>query len=419
MLIGVSGGADSTALLVAFSKISKKFSLKLVVAHVNYHLRGKDSGLDEFWVKKLCNKHGISFRQLDFPIKSYDSGVEELARNIRYDFFKEVSKDERCSFVATAHNANEQAETLIFRLARGTGVTGAIGISSFRKDGVIRPFLELTRNNIEAWLNDNEIGWQEDRTNSDTKYKRNLIRHRIIPLLEEINPQAISNLNAFSGHLIEIMSNNSDSWLDDHLLYCDQNEAVLKRSDCHPSTHNIHQLLVKLSIEPNRSLIKKLSSRWSDTGIELLLPNDFSCWFLKDRVVFCNKKSIKLQMSYKYVLVDGESCPIFPGFPSISLSYSASNVVKFEKSNRLAYISSEYFPLEVRTVTINDKITPFGRKKDHSCIELLKKKGITDWERKRYPVVCSNDVPIWLPDVAFSEMARSSTFDELYCLKYE
>ena len=195
--VAFSGGTDSTALFYLLREISGDFALEISAIHVNYHLRGKDSDGDETFVRKLCEKHGIELFVKNADMSNNSSQIEEIARNIRYEFFEEIRRANQVKFVATAHNANDQAETLLFRLARKTGISGACGILPVRQDGIIRPMLEITRSEILSYLAEKKVSYREDKTNADVKFSRNRIRANIIPELEKINPAAVLHLAQF------------------------------------------------------------------------------------------------------------------------------------------------------------------------------------------------------------------------------
>lgn len=189
LVVGVSGGADSMALLHFFSKFfSKKHDI--IVAHVNHNIRGEESLRDENFVREYCNKNEIKFEFLSVDVKKEANnrcmGIEECARYIRYDFFNKLSKKYNAK-IATAHTLSDAAETLIFNLTRGTGLKGICSIPA-KRENLIRPLIYVTRNEIEDYCKENKLSYITDSTNSDINLCRNRIRHNIIPELKKINP---------------------------------------------------------------------------------------------------------------------------------------------------------------------------------------------------------------------------------------
>ena len=202
VLIGVSGGADSIALLEFFVSVKEKYDLDICVAHIEHGIRGEDSVNDAEFVKNYCKKLGVNFylKTIDAPnlAKKAKMGVEEYSRMARYDFFNTIE----CDKIATAHNLTDNIETLLFRLARGTGLKGACSIPAVREK-IIRPFIEVSSGEIRKWCNDNNIPYRVDCTNSDSAYSRNLIRLEILPLFEKLNANYQDNIENFISDVNE------------------------------------------------------------------------------------------------------------------------------------------------------------------------------------------------------------------------
>ena len=196
VLVAVSGGADSIALLEFFISIKDKYDLSLCAAHVEHGIRGNESVSDALFVKDYCEKSGIKLytKSINAPYlaKRAGMGVEEYSRKARYDFFSTIP----CDKIATAHNLTDNVETLLFRLARGTGLKGACAIPPVR-DKIIRPFIEISSAEIRAWCNDNNIPYRTDSTNKDDTYSRNLIRLQMLPIFERLNEGYQENINDF------------------------------------------------------------------------------------------------------------------------------------------------------------------------------------------------------------------------------
>lgn len=202
VLIGVSGGADSIALLEFFVSVKEKYDLDICVAHIEHGIRGEDSVNDAEFVENYCKKLGVNFylKTIDAPnlAKKAKMGVEEYSRMARYDFFNTIE----CDKIATAHNLTDNIETLLFRLARGTGLKGACSIPAVREK-IIRPFIEVSSGEIRKWCNDNNIPYRVDCTNSDSAYSRNLIRLEILPLFEKLNANYQDNIENFISDVNE------------------------------------------------------------------------------------------------------------------------------------------------------------------------------------------------------------------------
>ena len=188
-MVGVSGGPDSVCLLDVLYRLKKKYNLKLIIAHVNYKLRKKDSDKDEKLVKNLAQKYNLPFkiaRTTHYSLLT--TNLEEKLRNFRYDFFEKVAKKHGADFIAVGHNLNDQAETVLLRILRGAGLRG-LGAIKFRNNNVIRPLLNIPRKEILTHLRKNKVPYRIDKTNLGSDFARNKIRNKLLPYLEgKFNP---------------------------------------------------------------------------------------------------------------------------------------------------------------------------------------------------------------------------------------
>jgi len=213
-LLAVSGGIDSICLASLF--LNSSAGRRFAVAHCNFHLRGEDSDLDEALVAAWCGRNGVRYHKADFDTEQYASShsvsIEMAARELRYDWFASLCRENGYYGVAVAHNANDNAETLILNLLRGTGLRGVTGmqvetvvpVTRDELSGVrlLRPMLSFSREQIEEYVAANSLEYHDDRTNAETVYKRNRIRHLVFPVFESLNPSFLTTfareMNAFS-----------------------------------------------------------------------------------------------------------------------------------------------------------------------------------------------------------------------------
>ena len=197
--LAVSGGVDSMVMLDIFFRISQEYNFQIYVMHYNHKWR-KKSYIDAELVKKYCQKNKIRF--LYKENKGQVLKDEEIARNERYSFFEKCVKKFSLKVICTAHHRDDQLETVLFRLARGTGPNGLCPIKEFRELSggmkIFRPLLDLWKKDIFNYALKNKVSYREDKTNLDVTYKRNLIRRKILPLLKKINPEVENNILAFS-----------------------------------------------------------------------------------------------------------------------------------------------------------------------------------------------------------------------------
>jgi tRNA(Ile)-lysidine synthase len=202
VLLAISGGIDSMVMAHLFLNLSNETG----VLHCNFSLRAEESDMDENLVRDYAAQHNIPIFATRFETKDYARtnglSIEMAARELRYKWFEEIRLENKYDSIAVAHNLNDNIETLIINLIRGTGLTGLSGMKAV-SNRIIRPLLFASRQEITTYCNDNHINYREDKSNADTNFTRNKIRHQVIPVLKEINPSIETTLNEtaerFSG----------------------------------------------------------------------------------------------------------------------------------------------------------------------------------------------------------------------------
>jgi tRNA(Ile)-lysidine synthase len=230
----VSGGADSVALFCLLLELRADLGIVLSVAHVNHKLRGKESDEDERFVAELARQHALELYVREAPVdgrssseigseigSGKSSGIEAAARELRYDFLRELAREGRVDKIATAHTLDDQAETVLLRIFRGTGIRGLAGIYPrivFEEQGrefgeVLRPLLGFRRAELQEFLRERGQSWREDSSNRDTAFLRNRVRHRLLPIIgEEFGEVVIEHM----GELAEIARAEEEHWQRAH-----------------------------------------------------------------------------------------------------------------------------------------------------------------------------------------------------------
>ncbi|MDF2906462.1 MAG: hypothetical protein K0R34_1783 [Herbinix sp.] len=226
IVVGVSGGADSICLLHVLKQLSAEYELFLIIVHINHGIRGEEADQDELFVKNLCHQEGLEYRCLEFDVpelaKREGMSDEEAGRKVRYESFYKVCEMELCNKVAIAHNRNDNAETVLFNLFRGSSIRGLSGIEprrtvqlGFGEVVLIRPLLGVTRTDIEEYLNREEIGYRTDSSNLSDDYSRNKIRNHVLTYATSaINRQSIGNITEAASSLREI-----EDYLNGNILH--------------------------------------------------------------------------------------------------------------------------------------------------------------------------------------------------------
>ena len=427
ILLGLSGGADSSALLIMLAEYAKQVGSRIYAAHLNHGIRGDEADRDEQFCKELCSRVGVEFfsKKLDIPSIASASGesVETAARNARYDFFYKIMKEMGIKILATAHNADDNLETLLFNIARGTGLGGLCGIPESRPMGdcvVIRPILTMEKEKIISFCENNGLSFVTDSTNADNEYTRNKIRNRIIPILKEINPNAVRNASRMTESLKDdsLCLQSMADWFVEEL---GGNYSIELEKLCGSPSSIVNRALIRLydEITGGKSLeathinaIKELakkgiphSSISLPNGIEARVENGRLCLLTKGNTNFSSDAFNVLLSNGKNEITDAE-VEIFLN----DLNYSKN----IYKKSILLSIESDTIDgaLVARSRAPGDKILLGGMHK--SVKKLYNEKKIPLELRNRIPIICDKSGIIAIPFIGIRDGARakqSSTAD--------
>lgn len=310
VLIALSGGSDSVALFSVMLKLREKLGLTVFAAHVNHNLRGKDSEGDEFFVKNLCKKYNVPLFVKSVDInkisKEKSIGTEQCAREERYKFFDDVCIENHIKKIATAHNKNDNAETVIFNLCRGSGLAGLCGIPC-KRDNIIRPILCVEKKEILEYLKKENLEYVTDKTNFETEYTRNKIRLKISPVLSEVNEAFVNNI--FRGcqsikqdeeFLTKLAKKSLNSILKDEKLELEGLKklplSILNRVIIIFCREKFNVILNSVDIDCIKNMIYN-----GRTSMKLDLSGGLKCRRTYDYIVFYleNNKNIKKDFYYK------------------------------------------------------------------------------------------------------------------------
>lgn len=260
LVLGVSGGPDSVALLMIMANFQKKENLNLIVAHVNYGLRGQDSERDEKLVRELSQKLGLKVLVKKYYAKKRAGNPEELMRDFRYSFFEKIRKKYRFDKVVVAHTLDDRVETFLMNLIRGSGIRGLISLKE-KRDRIIRPLLEVKKSEIVTWLKKKNIKFRIDKSNQDNSFYRNSIRNELIPLLEKkYNPSVKNKIFNLAQQLEEITN-----LVENKLKYVYNNVVIAqKEKELVLDGNKLNQMSDFWQGECFRRVIKSLGEDLSD-----------------------------------------------------------------------------------------------------------------------------------------------------------
>ncbi|MFZ2975193.1 MAG: tRNA lysidine(34) synthetase TilS [Candidatus Moraniibacteriota bacterium] len=288
IILAVSGGPDSVCLLDVFSRLQKKYSLELIIAHVNYNLRGKDSMGDEKFVQDLATKYNLEIfaQSIEIPKKNIS---ENYLRNIRYDFFEKLRVDYDFDFVAVAHNADDQVETFLMRILRGSGMSGLTAMK-FKNEKIIRPLLSVSRKEILEYLQERNLTYMTDKTNAQNLYLRNKIRNKLIPSLEkDFNPKIKETI------FDSLVSISEDSeYLEKTALKNSNSLEIKKLEKLHPA---ILRRVLRNNIKDTKGDLKNISTNNIEEIIKIIKSTKNKTQIVILPGLKITKKNDKLQIS--------------------------------------------------------------------------------------------------------------------------
>lgn len=256
ILVAVSGGFDSTCLLYLLNSLKQEFNINLLVAHINHGLR-ENAIIDEKFVKETCDNLNIPIfidkLNVEEIAKKEKMSIEMAGRKARYEFFDKIAKDNNCTKIALAHNANDNVETILLNLFRGSGLNGLKGIKKIRDNKYIRPLIEITRKEIDEWLNENGIVARLDESNNESEYTRNKVRNELIPYIQDnFNENVIANINRMSDNITEddeYINSVVENLFNENVINIEQDSIVIKGKNIINYEINIQKRLILKCIE--------------------------------------------------------------------------------------------------------------------------------------------------------------------------
>lgn len=410
IVIGVSGGVDSMVLLHALHSKSQN----ICAVHINYHLRGKDSDLDQEFVTEYCKNHQIELKIFDADPETLQSNLQEKARDFRYQKFNEVLKQLHFKWIATAHHANDSTETFLINFSRGTGLKGLSGIKGLRNN-IIRPLINVWRTNILEYAKEQNLNWREDQSNASTKYLRNKLRHEVLPVLENLEPRSkkgmqksMKNLENDYALLLEIIHVLIANWTykENGLIYLDlmqwkkyKNRKTLLYHFLEPYGHfNTSQICQAINTQPG----KKFSAAY------------YTLWMDRDQLII--QENTKKAEDNPLVIQENTEEIESPNICFSVLEQEDFKRAKFADSFAWLDYSKLTFPLTLRKWQHGDKFQPLGMKGKKKISDYLIDKKIPLPIKENTLVLESAGEIIWLVGHRIDERYKVETNSKIIYL---
>lgn len=420
IIVAVSGGPDSICLLHILNTLKEKYSIELYVAHINHCLRGEESDKDEEYVREVCKHYDIDFYSTRIDVthlaKEKKMSFETAAREARYIFFDEVIKKVQGNKIALAHNANDQCETVLMRIMRGTGTEGLVGIKPVRDNMYIRPLLNMTRKEIEEYCSINNLKPRLDKTNLETVYTRNKIRLELIPYIEKnFNSNIIDSVNRLVENItidIDYMDFLSKEFYNKYTSI--KKDRIILSKELFFEHKAIVSRVIRSSINSLKGNLFNyekihidgiIKLQQFDTGKTIMLPdnfvaiNNYGDIHILSKLDLCienNKSEYKLQLGKNQIAED------------ICVNLEIVNIEEINeklKNNDVKYFDYDKINDDVilRYRRDGDRIVPLGMKGSKKLKDLFIDLKIPKEKRDSIPLICFGEEIAWIVGYRISE----------------
>jgi tRNA(Ile)-lysidine synthase len=412
--VAVSGGADSVFLLHALRELAPLWNLSLTVVHVEHGIRGAESVADARFVRQLAAECGLPFELREAKVLPSADNLEQAARLARHGFFAELIRRGQVDRVATGHTRSDQAETVLFRVLRGSGLAGLAGIRPVTREGLVRPLLESSRPEIEEWLKAHGIEWREDSTNQDRSYARNHLRHEVLPLLRaSFNPrldEALANLAT--------LARDEELYWDSELLRrgppAAQGPPVFLTS---PEVTGVPRALarriVRRAIEEAKGDLRQIEFAHVERILQMAHSTDgHDRAQLPGLDVFRSFEWIRFAPLSRNGGARDFSYPLLaPGSTELPGSATRITLQVLEKSDRpepyatvvdeldwqrVRSLGGAPSGLELRNWRPGDQYRRVGQSKQEKIKFLFQEARVPLWERRNWPIITYNGVVLWV-----------------------
>jgi tRNA(Ile)-lysidine synthase len=445
ILAAVSGGADSVAMLHLLKTQSTICNLQftIICAHINHHLRGDESDEDQKFMETLCADWNIPLYIEQIDVKSYAAqkklSIETAARQLRLEALERIARQTGCTHIATAHHKDDQAETVLFRLLRGTAFSGLAGIHPRREHNGrqwIRPMLNIRRSQIESYCRQNNISWRQDASNIETHFRRNWIRHRLLPHLQQNSHSDLTEKLAVLAQSVlkfhqhtELAANTIlQSKIEPHKSKIQLSAAAIRQAGPFVAGEILRTMLTYLNCGlRDISLLhyNKFFQLLDKTSGTLQLPGGCTLRKKNDTLTFETNVSCRVCSSAAHA--KSTELPI-PGTIQFAHWHIQTQIIQITQNDLEAFQKQkdnckQWFdykqiqsPIIARHRQDNDTFTPFGRKTKQRVSRFLTDSQIPEKQRESCFIIEDKTGILWLAPIRRSSLA-AITADTIYVLE--
>ncbi|TGV00412.1 tRNA lysidine(34) synthetase TilS [Flavivirga rizhaonensis] len=393
LLIAISGGIDS----IVLTHLCHKLNLNIALAHCNFNLRGKESDADESFVLQLAEDLDLEAFIESFDTKNYSKdsklSTQMAARKLRYDWFEELASQLQFDYVLTAHHADDNLETFLINLSRGTGLDGLIGIPEVN-DNIVRPLLPFSREVIETYAKANDFKWREDSSNAFTKYLRNKLRHDIVPVLKEINPQLLQNFQNTLKNLndtADIVEESIEDLLNRAITTIENNQMVFKVEEFKKLSNQkayLFEVFKDYGFTEWNDIADLLNAQ---SGKQILSSTHR---LIKDREHFLLSE-ITSETDEELIIISETDKQVRTGSGILFFDKTDTILVK---NNHTIYVDKALlqYPLTVRTWKEGDLFYPIGMSGKKKLSKYFKDEKLSLLDKENIRLLCSGEDIVWV-----------------------
>lgn len=422
VIVAVSGGPDSICLLHILYSFKDRLGITLAAAHVNHCLRGEESDADEEYVREFCKNVGIEcyINRVDINKLSYERNLssESAGREARYEFFEEIYTKVGAKKIALAHNANDQAETILMRLMRGSGMEGLIGIKPVRDKKFVRPIINITRTEIEEYCKENGIIPRIDRTNMENIYSRNKVRLELIPYIKKnFNQDIVNTLNRLGDTIRKDNEYIEEVAQNKYKEYCDKKrDRVIIIKEAFKEPEAILSRIIRnalLHVKGNLYNFEKvhiydiINIQKHSTGKKIYLPgNIMALNNYGDVHIYIDNKEENTWINNEYALQLNKENIIEPLKIKIHLRIvDRDEEISLKESEFIKYFNYDRFIEKVilRFRKSGDKFMPLGMNGSKKLKDIFIDLKVPKEERDAVPLICFDDEIAWIVGYRVSE----------------
>lgn len=424
IVIGVSGGPDSMALLFCLLEFRKITPFNIFIAHVNHGVRGEEARRDQLFVEKTAKALDLPYYTIDVSMEQYgkEKGItaEEAGRELRYGFFRDILKEHGGGKIAVAHNLNDQAETLLMRIMRGTGIDGLRGMF-FKYQDIIRPILGIKREEIEKYIEENGIETVLDRTNLQPIYSRNKVRLELIPYMEEnFNPNIVNTLWRMSTVVstdVDFLEEYTTREYNNMVKKNGNHSIIFDKGKFLKNHRSIQQRLIRNGILELRGSLQGMTEvqilstldlfLGDNTGREIHLSNGIVARTSYGDLII--EKELELSRDdYSYGLVVPGSLIIHNGYKFETKILEKDFDLIFHGKENIKYFDYDKVmgKLEVRNRKDGDRFTPFGMKGRKKLKDYFMDEKVPRELRDKIPLIVDKENILWVVGYRNSELYK-------------